>query len=242
MLASNRAPASGSKRSRAGPPFSKPSFVSRGTIRIRKAVYGIPLPSLTFPVMSCAAARRPPRAPAKASLVVVVDPWWNPAVEEQAINRCHRLGQGRRVEVLRLIVPDSVEEKMLALQVRCRPARAGPPSPLARPGLGWPVLCPALALQRKKRELAGNVLQACRLHSDGVQTTCRLHSDYIRTTFGLHSDYMQSADYMQTTGRLRVRHSFVWRNRRPARRPTSCSGSRSSTSTTSRASSAEVSL
>ena len=51
-----------------------------------------------------------------ASLVVLLDPWWNPAVEDQAINRCHRIGQTRKVEVLRLIVNDTCEERMLTLQ------------------------------------------------------------------------------------------------------------------------------
>jgi hypothetical protein len=43
-----------------------------------------------------------------ASLVILCDPWWNPSVEEQAIDRCHRLGQTRAVEVVRLVVRDSV--------------------------------------------------------------------------------------------------------------------------------------
>ena len=51
-----------------------------------------------------------------ASLVCLVDPWWNPAVEEQAINRVHRLGQTRRVQVVRLTVRDTCEKRVLALQ------------------------------------------------------------------------------------------------------------------------------
>ncbi len=52
-----------------------------------------------------------------ASVVIMVDPWWNPAIEDQAIDRVHRLGQTRQVEVYRLITNDTVEEKMLSLQV-----------------------------------------------------------------------------------------------------------------------------
>ena len=51
-----------------------------------------------------------------ASLVIMLDPWWNPAVEDQAINRCHRIGQTRKVQVLRMIVEQTCEQRMLALQ------------------------------------------------------------------------------------------------------------------------------
>ncbi len=53
-----------------------------------------------------------------ADYVVVVDPWWNPAVEQQAIDRTHRIGQNRRVIALKLITRDTVEEKILELQER----------------------------------------------------------------------------------------------------------------------------
>ena len=43
---------------------------------------------------------------------------WNPQVEEQAINRCHRLGQRRPVEVVRLTIANTVEQKMVALQAK----------------------------------------------------------------------------------------------------------------------------
>ena len=46
-----------------------------------------------------------------ASLVLLMDLWWNPAVEDQAINRCHRIGQIREVEVYRMIVDGSCEQK-----------------------------------------------------------------------------------------------------------------------------------
>ena len=55
-----------------------------------------------------------------ASYVVLFDPWWNPAVEAQAVDRAHRIGQTRRVFAYRLIARDTVEEKILALQDRKR--------------------------------------------------------------------------------------------------------------------------
>ena len=51
-----------------------------------------------------------------ASYVVLFDPWWNPAVENQAIDRTHRIGQERKVMAYRLLIKDSVEEKIRALQ------------------------------------------------------------------------------------------------------------------------------
>ncbi|CAL5035385.1 unnamed protein product [Urochloa decumbens] len=53
-----------------------------------------------------------------ASNVFLMDPWWNPAVEEQAIMRIHRIGQKRPVQVRRFIVKDTVEERMQQVQVR----------------------------------------------------------------------------------------------------------------------------
>jgi len=51
-----------------------------------------------------------------ASYVVLFDPWWNPAVENQAIDRTHRIGQVNKVMAYRLLIKDSVEEKIRALQ------------------------------------------------------------------------------------------------------------------------------
>ena len=48
--------------------------------------------------------------------VFLLDPWWNPAVESQAIDRTHRIGQTRRVFAYRMIARDTVEEKVLKLQ------------------------------------------------------------------------------------------------------------------------------
>jgi SNF2 family DNA or RNA helicase len=51
-----------------------------------------------------------------ASYVVLFDPWWNPAVENQAIDRAHRIGQRQTVIAYRLLIKDSVEEKIRSLQ------------------------------------------------------------------------------------------------------------------------------
>ena len=55
-----------------------------------------------------------------ADYVFLLDPWWNPAVEAQAIDRTHRLGQTRRVLAYRLVSRDTIEEKVLELQARKR--------------------------------------------------------------------------------------------------------------------------
>ncbi len=51
-----------------------------------------------------------------ADYVYIVDPWWNPAVENQAIDRCHRIGQDKKVFAYRMICKNTVEEKIIALQ------------------------------------------------------------------------------------------------------------------------------
>ncbi|RNF01218.1 putative DNA repair protein [Trypanosoma conorhini] len=51
-----------------------------------------------------------------ANHVILVDPWWNPAVEMQAAQRAHRIGQTRPVHVIRFVVENSVEERMMDLQ------------------------------------------------------------------------------------------------------------------------------
>lgn len=55
-----------------------------------------------------------------ADYVFVMDPWWNPAVEEQAIDRAHRIGQERPVNVYRLVSAGTIEEKVSQLQQRKR--------------------------------------------------------------------------------------------------------------------------
>jgi SNF2 family DNA or RNA helicase len=52
--------------------------------------------------------------------VIHFDPWWNPAVEDQATDRAHRIGQTRVVTSYKLITRGTVEEKILALQQRKR--------------------------------------------------------------------------------------------------------------------------
>ncbi|PWA70104.1 DNA/RNA helicase protein [Artemisia annua] len=60
-----------------------------------------------------------------ASNVFLMDPWWNPAVEEQAIMRIHRIGQKRTVCVRRFIVKDTIEERMQQVQARKQRMIAG---------------------------------------------------------------------------------------------------------------------
>ena len=56
----------------------------------------------------------------EADYVFIVDPWWNPAVENQAIDRSHRIGQEKHVMAYRIICKNSIEEKILALQDKKR--------------------------------------------------------------------------------------------------------------------------
>ncbi|MEX2335651.1 MAG: DEAD/DEAH box helicase [Fulvivirga sp.] len=55
-----------------------------------------------------------------ADYVYIVDPWWNPAVENQAIDRCYRMGQQKKVFAYRMICKDTVEEKIVSLQDKKR--------------------------------------------------------------------------------------------------------------------------
>ena len=55
-----------------------------------------------------------------ADTVIHYDPWWNPAVENQATDRAHRIGQDKNVFVYKLMTVGTVEEKILQLQVRKR--------------------------------------------------------------------------------------------------------------------------
>ena len=52
----------------------------------------------------------------EADYVIVLDPWWNPAVEAQAVDRVHRIGQTRTVMVYRLVATGTIEEKVMALK------------------------------------------------------------------------------------------------------------------------------
>ncbi|HEU5390440.1 MAG TPA: C-terminal helicase domain-containing protein [Streptosporangiaceae bacterium] len=55
---------------------------------------------------------------AEADYCFLLDPWWNPATEAQAVDRTHRIGQTRNVIVYRLIARDTIEEKVMALKAR----------------------------------------------------------------------------------------------------------------------------
>ncbi len=55
-----------------------------------------------------------------ADYVVHLDPWWNPAVEDQASDRAHRIGQTRPVTVVRLVTEGTIEERVLAMHARKR--------------------------------------------------------------------------------------------------------------------------
>jgi len=55
-----------------------------------------------------------------ADTVIIFDPWWNPSVENQAIDRAHRIGQKKTVNVYRLIVKGTIEEKIVRLQAKKR--------------------------------------------------------------------------------------------------------------------------
>jgi len=52
----------------------------------------------------------------KASYVIFLDPWWNPFSEKQGIGRAHRIGQLNKVNVIRFITKNTVEEKIIRLQ------------------------------------------------------------------------------------------------------------------------------
>ncbi|WP_168209181.1 DEAD/DEAH box helicase [Agromyces intestinalis] len=55
---------------------------------------------------------------AEADYVFLLDPWWNPASEAQAVDRAHRIGQTRRVNVYRLVAAGTIEEKVMALKAK----------------------------------------------------------------------------------------------------------------------------
>ncbi|RPJ14993.1 MAG: DEAD/DEAH box helicase, partial [Deltaproteobacteria bacterium] len=55
-----------------------------------------------------------------ADYVIHMDPWWNPAVEDQASDRAHRIGQDRPVTVYRLVMKDSIEQQIVELHKQKR--------------------------------------------------------------------------------------------------------------------------
>jgi SNF2 family DNA or RNA helicase len=54
----------------------------------------------------------------RADYVILLDPWWNPAAEQQALSRAHRIGQDKKVFVFKMITRNTIEEKIYALQQR----------------------------------------------------------------------------------------------------------------------------
>ncbi|KAK9064239.1 hypothetical protein SSX86_015619 [Deinandra increscens subsp. villosa] len=77
------------------------------------------LPEVTVIIMSLKAASLGLNMVA-ACHVILLDLWWNPTIEDQAIDRAHRIGQTRPVKVLRFMVKDTVEDRILALQKKKR--------------------------------------------------------------------------------------------------------------------------
>ena len=71
-----------------------------------------------------------------ADYVIHYDPWWNPAIEDQATDRAHRIGQTRHVFNYKLVAKDTIEEKLLALNAAkrsCSPALSTTATPSAPP-------------------------------------------------------------------------------------------------------------
>ena len=97
--------------------------------------------------------------------VILVDPWWNPALEDQAFDRAHRFGQKRTVNIHKLSVPDSVEQRILEVSVFfCFFGEAGG----VDMGADRVWLCGARSrddrqLQEKKRALAAATLSGDKL-------------------------------------------------------------------------------
>lgn len=60
-----------------------------------------------------------------ASVVYLLEPWWNPAAEEQAMDRVHRIGQKRDVKIVRIIARNTIEERVLELQEKKRELARG---------------------------------------------------------------------------------------------------------------------
>jgi SNF2 family DNA or RNA helicase len=54
----------------------------------------------------------------EADYVFLLDPWWNPATESQAVDRVHRIGQSKNVMVYRMVATGTIEEKVMALGAR----------------------------------------------------------------------------------------------------------------------------
>jgi len=53
-----------------------------------------------------------------ADYCILLDPWWNPATEAQAVDRTHRIGQTKKVMVYRMVAKDTIEEKVMAMKAK----------------------------------------------------------------------------------------------------------------------------
>lgn len=71
-----------------------------------------------------------------ASRLYFMEPWWNHAVEEQAMDRVHRIGQKQPVKIVRFIAKNSIEEKLLVLQERRKELSTEEPSEMGSKGVG----------------------------------------------------------------------------------------------------------
>ncbi len=72
----------------------------------------------------------------EADYVVLLDPWWNPATEAQAVDRTHRIGQDKQVMVYRLVSRGTIEEKVMALKAEKAALFAGVMSDAGAAGTG----------------------------------------------------------------------------------------------------------
>ena len=72
----------------------------------------------------------------EADYVVLLDPWWNPATEAQAVDRAHRIGQDKQVMVYRLVSRGTIEEKVMALKAEKAALFAGVMSDAGAGGTG----------------------------------------------------------------------------------------------------------
>ncbi|MCG3110886.1 MAG: DEAD/DEAH box helicase [Candidatus Manganitrophus sp. SB1] len=75
----------------------------------------------------------------KASYVFHLDPWWNPAVEDQASDRAHRIGQEKKVSITRILMRHTIEEKMMALKEKKRALYQAVMGETAQAGKGFSI-------------------------------------------------------------------------------------------------------
>lgn len=96
-----------------------------------------------------------------ASHVIMLDPWWNPYAEDQAVDRAHRIGQTRPVTVTRFTVNGTVEDRILALQVITLSELVGTLLVFIAPLYFSPCVfvvtkCACFCCQAKKREMVAS--------------------------------------------------------------------------------------